>query len=153
MKHNITLVCCPGARVGNLLSRMDHIQAQNFDLVVVHVGTNDITTLTPGQFRQAYEELIKGLKHKYGHPKVLASCVLPRPRDNNRTASQVLAFNKVLQHLITTLDLHSVCKSYRNFMRGGQVLEYLFRDGLHLTGKGSTLLAKALDGRINNIRW
>ena len=61
------------------------------------MGTNDIDQMTPGKFATEYKTLVEQIHTTFEGPKVLASCVLPRPRDNETTAGQVLTFNKVLQ--------------------------------------------------------
>ena len=120
---------------------------------MLHVGTNDVGYLKTAQFVRDYKILANVVKSKFGGPKVLASSVLPRAKDFQFTAVQVAAFNKGIQHLVATKQIDSFCKSYRKFLSCGQVLRELYKDdGLHLNPNGSTLLARALDGRIANAR-
>ena len=60
------------------------------------MGTNDIRNLTPGKFATEYKTQVKQVHAAYGGPKVLASSLLPRPRDKETTVGQLLAFNKEL---------------------------------------------------------
>ena len=149
LNHRVTMLCCPGAGVKTLAFHMQHFHG-TFDMVVLHVGTNDIGMLPPEEFHAAYKMLVDHIKSKFGSPKVLASSVLPRPRDHKDNCGQVVAFNQEILRLVASHDVLSLCKGYRKFMRCGQVLSDLFSDGLHLTPKGYTLLAMSLDGRISN---
>lgn len=153
--HPVKYCCCPGATVSTLCPRVRHIQEQ-FDVVVVHVGTNDVCTLTPGQFRWQYSVMTDGIRALFSkdskEPKILASSVLPRPNDFDTTSGQVLAFNQTLKDLVIVKDIASFCKSYRPFLLNGQVKRHLFgNDGLHLTREGSTLLSNCITGRLSNV--
>ena len=68
--------------------------------------------LTPGKFATEYKTQVIQIRNAFGGPKVLASSVLPRPRNNKTTTGYVLAFNEELQDMVATHDLNVFCKSY-----------------------------------------
>ena len=71
----------------------------NFDVVLIHVGSNNVNSCKLADFDYYYNQLITTDK-RYTKPstKVILSAVIPRPLDYDFTKNLVIAVNKSVKH-------------------------------------------------------
>ena len=119
------------------------------DNVVIHTGSNDITKFNYNNVNAeglAHRIINVGLKcRSYGASNIAVSSILKRSSFNsNRVIYHV---NNILKRLCSINDFSYICNNLVNE-------NYLWKDGLHLTNEGSSLLLNNfinyLNGNGNN---
>ena len=68
----------------------------NFDIVLIHVGTNNVNSCKVADFDYLYNSLICTIM-KFGSTKIICSAIIPRPLDYDVTRNCVIAINNVLK--------------------------------------------------------
>ena len=120
--------------------------------VVIHIGSNDITKFNYNNVNAeelAHRIINIGLKcRSYGVSNIAVSSILKRSSFNiNQVIYQV---NNILKRLCRINDFSYICNDLVNE-------NYLWKDGLHLTNEGSSLLLNNfinyLNGNGNSSIW
>ena len=133
-------VCYPGARVSDIVDRIDReIDSTNVDSeVIVHVGTNDIGHRRSEELIADYRRLIQ--KMKASGRRCMISGILPRLGAGQEWGSRALGVNERVRKLcfsenIRFLDL------WREFLDK----DLFAADGVHLSRKGVELFSTSLE--------
>ena len=86
------VVCGPGKGVDWLAQDVRELSlGSRDDVVVTHVGTNDLRRMRQDELTQRYESVVRSLREKTD--KVLVTSVLPRPRDGAAGVELVRTIN------------------------------------------------------------
>lgn len=108
------------------------------DVLLIHLGGNDIGTMTPEAFVSSVKKDLISLKSIFPQCRLVWSDILPRKSwrhsDDSTTVNNMrLAINKTIHSIMSELGGSSV--THDNIMPG---LDFgLYRpDGVHLSGKG-----------------
>lgn len=123
------------------------------DLIIIHVGTNDIHKFSVEESTKWMKVVIKLIRRRNKGVKVVISAVLPRPVDYHLTIpgsgltveQKVGQLNRCFRALQTEIPLVGFTPSYKSFSHRGVVLTKLFKEkgwdkGLHLSPKGRTVI-------------
>ena len=118
------------------------------EVVILEVGTNDLSTLGPEVVGSQIEDLVVLLKSSYFVSVVCVSHVVPRGMSTPHPHSFLERAKVLQQYLEVVLDpLERVfCWRHREFTRPDKAL-YL-RDGVHLNPQGQYLLYRSYRGAI-----
>ena len=104
---------------------------KQFDVVLVHVGTNDLKQSTGPEMLEAFEQLASAFHGIHSWGWLLLSSILPRPRDEKYTRQKVHFVNNELFRKYKESEV-TVLKTYSPFTKKGWADKQLFkRDGLH----------------------
>ena len=136
------VVCGPGKGVDWLAQEVHNLSlGSREDVVVTHVGTNDLRRMRQDELTQRYESVVRSLREKTD--KVLVTSVLPRPRDGAAGVELVRTINRSLQTMCDRAGAQYV-DLYPHFdgVRG------IFRDGLHLNGWGAARFGRLLNQAV-----
>ena len=72
----------------------------HFDIIIIHVGTNNIWNYNLRNFEKNYNQLVIDVTcFAKRNAKIILSAILPRPVDLNRTKIFVVAVNSLLRNL------------------------------------------------------
>ena len=131
MKHiktyHYVLQAFPGAKIEDIDYLIKSGSAVvNFDVVLIHVGTNNVNSCKLADFDYYYNQLIATVK-RYIQPstKVILSAIIPRPLDYDYTKNFVIAVNKALKHTCNRRDVDFVA-TYKPFLKFGRPICALY---------------------------
>lgn len=132
----------PGINISRLMKRIERFPELVYsDFTILHVGTNDVTTLSVIQILSAYNNLFCVIS-SLSPTKIVVSSILPRPLDHSKYGENVKAINAGLKKICSQRKLQFI-HSFRPFFKFGQPVRELFavRDGgLHLNLEGTRRL-------------
>ena len=129
-----------GGKIEDISSYIDKIPDCNPKSVVLHVGTNNLTSDSPDTMVEKFENMIQKTNKKFPSAKLFVSEIISREKSYGleRDDFDIASMNRTLQNL---------AKKY-----GAQIINHdnlrdaSYRyDGLHLTYKGTSIL-------VNNIK-
>lgn len=147
---NVTVKSFGGARICELTNQLKVIlSSSKYDVLVVHVGTNDIAKRTLEGMIQDYDALIQTAKSLTPGIQILISSLLPRPfneYENNLTQQ----FNAMLCSLANWLNLSFIDNSAL-FIRNGEPLPQLYWDEVHPNTNGMHLLSDNIMSYIRTV--
>ena len=90
------VVCGPGKGVDWLAQEVRGLSlGSRDDVVVMHVGTNDLRQMRQDELIQHYESVVRSLRESTD--RVLVTSVLPRPRDGADGVELVRTINRSLR--------------------------------------------------------
>ena len=159
--EGVTLQSFGGDTIAKLSHRIDtkQVSMENFDHVLIHVGTNDVDNLVniepkckqkPFDIERAYDcmisdygNLIGVIRKKKTKLSIILSAILPRPKDHMNTYPLIRKVNGYIEKQMAKTSQIRFLRSYKPFMFGGAVKRELFakRDGgLHLNTEGTNKL-------------
>ena len=145
-KGEDVIVCLPGARIEHVTERVEKIMGRgNGGTILVHVGTNNTDKEGTTAIVEKYRKLLKKTKQaRLG--QIILSGILPvcGNRIQGYRNSKKMAVNGMVERLCKEEDVGYV-DMWDSFV-GNE--ELYFRDGLHLSGKGATVLAEGLSGAV-----
>ena len=125
--------CHPGATIARLTERMmdPRYQLHKYDIVVVHVGTNNIWSDSKIEIQRQFCELVERFLQVHPRGHVGFSCLLPRHRDEKHTRSKVMMVNEALMNWCA--ENGCIClRTFSPFTKNGRARRELFKqDGLH----------------------
>lgn len=137
------------ARLANRLLNKQ-ICLENFDFVLIHVGTNDIANNYSLPLERAFNNIISDYGNLVGicrklkpEINILVSAILPRPVDHERTDPLIRKLNAYLQKNMSKTMKFTFLRTYKAFMYAGKVKRELFAKndgGLHLNTEGTNKL-------------
>ena len=155
---NVVNLCKRGAKICHLQDILDKHYTeenvnQNVDKIIVSVGTNDIQNNkrhTVGHLYTPMQKLLAKIKTYYPAATVYVQSLLPQKIVNSYTVSNVLGFNRLLLRLCAQSKCYFI-DLFTDFLgENNHINPKLYRwDGIHLSNKGLSLLARAF---IANIR-
>ena len=114
----------------------------NFDVIIIHIGTNDVCKFTIHEFDYWFNRLISIVNSRRSlNSKVIFSAIIPRPLDYDETGYYVISVNSLLRRICQRRDIQFVC-TYRPFVKYGMPDCVLFSPlcNLHLNHKGNIKL-------------
>ena len=113
------------------------------DIVILQLGTNDLSHLDPLVAGSSIEELVTTLHHEY-NVRIVGVCQTLRGSDPVFNA-RVHALNKYLKTLLEPLP-YSFFWGHRGFWNSSQ--DFLARDGVHLNRQGHFKFFRSLRGAV-----
>ena len=123
--------CYPGATLRDLGRRVFQNEvATQFDVIVIHGGTNDIERRSVAEIVQEFKDIVTGFRESsQGH--IGFSCILPRPRDELHSRDKVFQVNNELMSWCAKNGC--IClRTFGPFSKSGWSRRELFkRDLLH----------------------
>ncbi len=144
----LELHCFPGTTLGRLVAVFERNSALKHavtyaEFVIVHVGTNDISILSPDSFPAAVNSLFTAIRQINPAIKLLYSAILPRPVDWSSTQSLVKRANNLIMRFCKARKIPFL-STFRPFVGANGVIHrhmFAVRDGgLHLNLEGSRVL-------------
>ena len=137
-------VCYPGARVNDIVDRIDsEIEVTNVDSnVIVHVGTNDVGQKRSEELINSYRRLIQ--KMKDSGRKCMISGILPRLGAGQEWGSRALGVNERVRRLCISENIR-----FLDLWRDFQKKEFFAEDGVHLSRKGVELFSTGLESFLS----
>lgn len=144
--EGVILKAFPGATIGKLsiLISNGNINLQDFDYIIIHVGTNNIGKRD--QFDNIisdYANLVAIIRRQKPTIRIIISSILPRPVDHNITDMMIKKVNSYLKTVMSRdMNFKFIC-SYKAVSKFGTFRRYFFAKldkGLHLNTEGSNRL-------------
>ena len=124
-----SVVCSPGMGVDWLAQEVrDRSLGSRDDVVVTHVGTNDLRRMRQDELTQRYESVVRSLREKT--IKVLVTSVLLRPRDGAAGVELVRIINRSLRTMCDRAEAQYpgeneiLSQSWGNIVHLGVILGY-----------------------------
>ncbi|XP_046339876.2 uncharacterized protein LOC124120984 [Haliotis rufescens] len=142
---NCSVISKPGANLKRMQKIITNLNVKTYHSIVLHVGTNDISSFNPHRFLSEYMTLIKYLKSMNPDAVIMCCDIIPRIRDFSTTQRVVIHANNIIRHVCTVLRCKNVRTSKRFLYLGtGGPRHYLYcSDGLHLNDKGKYQLKRS----------
>ena len=149
-----TTLCYPGVRVEHLTSRVEAAlgKASQSPVVVLHVGTNNLSSSSPGQLRGRVRQLFQAVRRVRPLAKVVYSNITPR--DDSRS-SHTFHPNLAVQrysHELFELCRHSGVTwvdAAPDLLRDPK--RYYLPDRLHLTEEGKVIMGGVLGRCVSDL--
>lgn len=141
-----------GDTIGRLANRLlnKQISLDEFDFVLLHVGTNDIANKSSLPLQIAFNHILSDYGNLVGicrklkpEVNILMSAILPRPVDHEKTDPLIRKVNGYLQKNMSKTMRFTFLRTYKPFMYAGNVKRELFArkdGGLHLNTEGTNKL-------------
>ena len=127
---------------------LDHVRISKPDIVILELGTNDLTCLPPESVGSALKELVHTLKHNCG-VRVVGVCQVikrssspPKMRDFN---SRVLKLHKYLKVVLEPVPF---CFYWRHIGFWNPSSDIYLKDGVHLNTLGLMKLYRSYRGAV-----
>ena len=123
------------------------VSLENFNHVLFHVGTNDVSNKVP------FDDIISDFGNLLGvcreiKPciKIAISAIIPRPVDHEESDEVVRKINSYLSKTMSKNMNFKFIRTYKPFMYMGKMKPELFdrSDGLHLSAEGTSRLRRYL---------
>ena len=131
--------CCASKRSVRGLSL-----GSNDDVAVTHVGTNDVRQMRQDELIQCYETVVRFLRENTD--RVLVTSVLPQPRDGAAGVELVCTINRSLRTMCDqAVATYVVLYPHFDGVPG------IFREGLHLNGRGIAKFGSLLNQAVVNL--
>lgn len=107
------------------------------DIILVHVGTNDVYTSTLEQMMKEMKLLTDWIHRRNPKAKLFLSAILPRPRDFWTTQPKIIDFNRAVAEKEVQWNFTYV-HTYNFFQRARlPKAEMYYEDHLHASDKGA----------------
>lgn len=133
-------VCFPGARVNDIVDRIDRefVSTKVDSTVIVHVGTNDIGYKRSEELLAGYRRLIE--KMKDSGRRCIISGILPRLGAGQEWKSRALCVNDRVRKLCSLEDIR-----FLDLWTEFQNRDLFADDGVHLSRKGVEVFSAGLE--------
>lgn len=152
--NSTKVVPFPGINVSRLTNKIRNgVVDMKSKYVILHVGTNDVNTLTASEICSSFNDLITTIRQNYGC-KILISSILPRPIDFEVNGMKIKEINKALERLCKERQIQFV-PSYRPFLKEGLPRRDLFAiwdGGLHLNLEGTRRLRHVFISLVQRLK-
>jgi len=155
--RNATVISYSGNTIEDMYNHVNHDELNilsQMDIVVLHLGTNDIKYLTVGQMVQDMQVLVSQIQEIYEDITICISAILPRPRDFKSTWDPTYEFNNTVRGKVTEWGVRYLATD-QLFLRYDQPKEELYiqgRDNLHPSIPGAITLANHFTRETSLIR-
>ena len=124
-------------------------------VIIVHVGTNDVKRLNPGQIVSNLNRLFFGVREANKYIQIMHSSILPKPDQSKEINQNVNDINIAIGKMCKAKKFPFL-HTYRPFIdKEGQYHRHMFaaRDnGLHLNLEGSRLLSNFYLHAVKRVR-
>ena len=123
------------------------------DIIIVHVGTNEINRTSVAHYKAGYCNLICLLKREFSHSRIAISAIIPRPVDHDKTGQKIVTINSELSKLCERQHVDYI-RSFKYLVERGRPRTELYAvkdGGLHLNLEGSRLLGLYFKKRIQHM--
>lgn len=140
--RNCTLQAFKGASIRNIIDNITNgVINLHFNVIIIHVGTNDIYRLHLNEFEFLYHKLITSIRQVNVRAKVILSAILPRPVDFRETKHLIILVNNLLKTICRKRSSVYVT-TYRPFLKFGKPICELFSPlcWLHVNHQGNVKL-------------
>ena len=149
------IISLPGITIDRLFWKfqLNKISLEEYKIVIIHVGANDVREGTKSQILDRYVRLIKAVRKQNQTALVGLSSILPQPCASAGINSKIEEVNKAVKSLCGKDNLYFV-PSYRPFaksLKAGNLDLYAI-DKLHLSYKGAGTLKRNLIGNIISLQ-
>ncbi|MES9902601.1 MAG: SGNH/GDSL hydrolase family protein [Sedimenticola sp.] len=150
----------PGRTIGGLAREVSSSKSlqrdiESANIVIVHVGTNDIFNLHFEDFPSALNNLFGVIRNVKLNVKLCYSAILPRPVDLRQSKSLVINANNRVRRFCKYRRI-TYLQSFRPFVqKNGEPHRHMFavRDGgLHLNTEGSRVLSNFYRQVLNSMK-
>lgn len=144
--RNVRVLPKPGKDIQGLHSELKPLKEflRQFDLIIVHIGTNNIERDSQFEIERQLRRLVWDLRQMLPGVRIGLSCILPRPRDegNSYIRGKVIRVNNFMIEFAEQYSMICI-RTYSPFLHGGFSKDGLFAyDGLHLRSSGLRLLRR-----------
>ena len=157
--ESVDVFAFPGANIDTIYwkLRLGKIPFTNYEIIVLHVGTNDYSSgIATDRILARYRRLISLFHHNNPNILIGISALIPRPCDSIETKDKLTDLNRALHNLCKESDKTRFFKTYRAFVdkKTKETLTdlYVSNDRLHLNFKGVSILKKSLIGNIRTLQ-
>ena len=117
---------------------IEHMQDRNdYDLIVVHSGTNDVNKLNATEITRNMESCINNLKARWPNARIAFSGLTHVPREENRNRS-IDEINCYYESLCENLDVTFINNKRVTSDIYGNINEQVFYDDIHLNNRIGT---------------
>jgi lysophospholipase L1-like esterase len=148
---NVRVKTHPGGKVSTVentiskLSQTDPEFVKNLDVVVLHVGTNNVSSAASSeQIITDFKNTIQTLSFLNSKVKIVVSSILPR-RNGFQINKKISQTNKELQRLCSVNGYHFI----DNYVNLGYPSQY--RDNIHLNPQGGRALGENIRYAIDTV--
>ena len=128
--------------------RLGKVLLDNFEIIVIHVWTNDLRFRSVGYIVKEMSSLIDGIHNTNKNAKLAVSAIIQRP---NYMTSEVKRreVNVKLKKLAKAKGCKFLC-TYRSFLNKDKRpnRDMFARDGLHLSTSGTKCLRRFMEGSL-----
>ena len=148
--HKATVDMLPGANIARVTQHLDRM---HFDIIIrmqvllIWVGTNNHTSPLE-KVKEDYVALFHVLRQRFSKKAIFFVGLLPRPRDVQVTQPWVTQVNRWLRSAVRRIGHRFIPLTHLVQTRQGVIDHSLYRDGLHLSPKGSLVVRDHLRNRL-----
>ena len=103
--------------------------------LVFHVGTNNLDD-SNGYIQNGFLSLLGAIRAKCTNPQVFISCILPHRDDHRYTWPKIREMNRWLRRWAKSEGIQTIDAAPLFLDNSGRVLDYLYRDNVHLNSGG-----------------
>ena len=117
---------------------IEHMQDRNdYDLIIIHTGTNDVDKLSANEITRNMESCITNLKTRWPNARIALSGLTHVPREENRNKS-IDEINCYYESLCENLDVTFINNKRVTSDIYGNINEQVFYDDVHLNNRIGT---------------
>ena len=149
------VIAYPGITVDKLFwkIKLAQIDCKSYKIIVIHVGTNDLSGNDIKTILLKYKRLIKLVQSVNSSAVIGVSSILPKPCETEEENERIITLNREVKTLCSDHKVHFI-PSYRPFVAKAKKIniELFARDKLHLNFKGSVKLRNCLVGNIKSLQ-
>ena len=117
---------------------IEHMQDRNdYDLIIIHTGTNDVDKLNANEITRNMESCITNLKARWPNARIALSGLTHVPREENRNKS-IDEINCYYESLCENLDVTFINNKRVTSDIYGNINEQVFYDDVHLNNRIGT---------------
>ena len=144
----------PGLRLESALQNVisGNLQVENFEFIILHLGTNNLTKLLPREYHEKLLELTDAITQRNRYTTIGVSSILPRPRDRADQDQYRREINGVIKKLCRNKGFQFL-KSWTGVESGkGVVKDGAYADDdLHLKKDGIQAIKEYFEGAIGGM--
>lgn len=137
--NNCQFICMPGLdlqRLNSIITGDGLKELHDKFLIIVAVGTNDVN-VSDQEFKNRFVTVMNSINMKYAPDHMGYVIPIPRPRSTSTTKDIELRRADFVKAHASRWNL-TIFKIYKAFVTGKMgIASEAYRDGLHLTGRGS----------------
>ena len=143
-----------GATVDTLITRVKQniINFSNYQLVIIHVGTNDVDNGNADLILPKLLELCSEIRNRQAFMQFIISAIIPRPKDFDTTDAIIKQVNRSIAGWCSRRMDFTFYPTYNTFQKFGWPdlrSEYWDTDNLHLADQGVKRLNLLLKSMVS----
>ena len=97
-----------------------------YNVWIVHVGTNDVEFSTPEQMLDKIKLLIQSLQSVSVEPYIFLSSILPRPKDFATSNGVICRYHELVKACVLGMPRVKLIPSYKPFFEGPRYVPHMF---------------------------